>query len=201
MTTKKSGHKEAMKPQFWTSNERLDGNNQHMNNSIPFCFCDRLIFKKISKLMGGRVRVMLAGGAPLSPDTHEQIKLCLCTDVIQGYGLTETTSGATVMDGENLLNNHCYLVRIFREKTFFFVFYIQILIFIHINTAKDMTSGRVGAPTTMCDIRICSWEGYRVTNKPHPQGEIIIGGDSVTRGYYKLEKKTAEDFFEEDGRR
>lgn len=59
----------------------------------------RLIFKKISKLMGGRVRVMLAGGAPLSPDTHEQIKLCLCTDVVQGYGLTETTSGATVMDG------------------------------------------------------------------------------------------------------
>lgn len=58
----------------------------------------RLIFKKIAKLMGGRVRVMLAGGAPLSPDTHEQIKLCLCTDVVQGYGLTETTSGATVMD-------------------------------------------------------------------------------------------------------
>lgn len=50
--------------------------------------------------MGGRVRVMLAGGAPLSPDTHEQIKLCLCTDVVQGYGLTETTSGATVMDGK-----------------------------------------------------------------------------------------------------
>lgn len=55
----------------------------------------------------------------------------------------------------------------------------------------------------MCDIRLCTWEegGYRVTNKPHPQGEIIIGGDSVSRGYYKLERKTSEDFFEEDGRR
>lgn len=52
--------------------------------------------------MGGRVRVMLSGGAPLSPDTHEQIQLCLCTDVVQGYGLTETTSGATVMDGESM---------------------------------------------------------------------------------------------------
>lgn len=68
-------------------------------NWIPYVFC-RLIFKKISKLMGGRVRIMLAGGAPLSPDTHEQIKLCLCTEVVQGYGLTETTSGATVMDGK-----------------------------------------------------------------------------------------------------
>lgn len=52
--------------------------------------------------MGGRVRVMMAGGAPLSPDTHEQIKICLCADVVQGYGLTETTSGATVMDGKQL---------------------------------------------------------------------------------------------------
>lgn len=61
---------------------------------------DSLIFKKISKLMGGRVRVILSGGAPLSPDTHEQIKTCLCVDVIQGYGLTETTAGATVMDSK-----------------------------------------------------------------------------------------------------
>lgn len=60
---------------------------------------NRIIFKKVAKLMGGKVRLMLSGGAPLSPDTHEQIKLCLCVDVIQGYGLTETTSGATVMDG------------------------------------------------------------------------------------------------------
>lgn len=48
--------------------------------------------------MGGRVRIIMSGGAPLSSDTHEQIKTCLCVDLIQGYGLTETTSGATVMD-------------------------------------------------------------------------------------------------------
>lgn len=58
------------------------------------------MFSKISKTVGGRIRLMLAGGAPLSPETHEQVKLCLCTDVVQGYGLTETTSGATVMDRE-----------------------------------------------------------------------------------------------------
>lgn len=48
--------------------------------------------------MGGNVRSMMAGGAPLSPDTHEQIKVCLCVDVVQGYGLTETSSGATVTE-------------------------------------------------------------------------------------------------------
>lgn len=63
--------------------------------------------------MGGRVRVMLSGGAPLSPDTHEQIKLCLCTIVAQGYGLTETTSGATVMDGKQRFIFHHFICRIF----------------------------------------------------------------------------------------
>ena len=58
------------------------------------------MFKKISKSLGGRVRIIMTGGAPLSPETHEQIKLYLCTDVVQGYGLTETTSTATVSDRE-----------------------------------------------------------------------------------------------------
>ncbi|GBO99357.1 Long-chain-fatty-acid--CoA ligase 4 [Eumeta japonica] len=30
---------------------------------------DKLVFKKVAKLMGGRVRIMMSGGAPLSPDT------------------------------------------------------------------------------------------------------------------------------------
>lgn len=70
-------------------------------------------------------------------------------------------------------------------------------------TEWDMRYGRVGAPTTMCDIRLVNWEegGYRVTNKPYAQGEIIIGGDSVSRGYYKLPGKSEEEFFEEDGKR
>ena len=52
--------------------------------------------------MGGRLRMVLSGGAPLSPDTHELIKICLCVQVIQGYGLTETCSSATVMDSKSL---------------------------------------------------------------------------------------------------
>lgn len=66
----------------------------------------------------------------------------------------------------------------------------------------DRTTGRVGAPTTVCDIRLENWEeaGYRVKDHPHPRGEIVIGGDIVSAGYYKLPDKTKEDFFEEDGR-
>ena len=52
---------------------------------------DALIFKKMANIMGGNVRVIITGGAPLSPDTHEMIRVVLCTSLVQGYGLTETT--------------------------------------------------------------------------------------------------------------
>ncbi|XP_048487417.1 long-chain-fatty-acid--CoA ligase 4 isoform X1 [Plutella xylostella] len=130
-------------------------------------FLNRFIFAKISSLLGGNIRLMISGGAPLSPDTHTQIRICLSCDVIAGYGLTETTSAATVMD------------------------------------AHDRSTGRVGAPTTGTDIKLVNWEegNYRVTNKPFPQGEVVIGGDSVAEGYYKNPEKTREEFLEADGRR
>ena len=44
--------------------------------------------------------------------------------------------------------------------------------------------------------------GYRRTDKPHPRGEILIGGPNVTMGYYKNEAKNQEDFFvDENGQR
>ena len=47
-----------------------------------------------------------------------------------------------------------------------------------------------------------NWEeaNYRVSDTPYPRGEILIGGDNVSTGYYKLPDKTKEDFFQEDGR-
>lgn len=67
----------------------------------------------------------------------------------------------------------------------------------------DRTLGRVGNPTTVTDIRLVDWDegNYRVTDKPYPRGEIIIGGDNISPGYYKMPEKTREDFFEEDGKR
>lgn len=104
--------------------------------------------------MGGKVRIIMSGGAPLSPDTHEQIKICLCVDVIQGYGLTETTSAATVMEGELF-------------KDWYYVSGSNMLSYL----VEDMQYGRVGAPLTVTDIKLVNWEEghYRVTNKPFPQ--------------------------------
>lgn len=47
--------------------------------------------------MGGKLRVLLCGSAPLSIETQNFIRCCLGIRVLQGYGLTETAACATAM--------------------------------------------------------------------------------------------------------
>jgi len=66
-----------------------------------------------------------------------------------------------------------------------------------------MSYARVGPPSSLVDLRLVNWEegNYRVTNKPYPQGEIVIGSQRGAAGYYKNSELTKENFFEEDGKR
>lgn len=57
----------------------------------------------MKQLLGGQMRVIISGGAPLTLATLEQIETYLDVKLIQGYGLTETTSGATIMDSEYII--------------------------------------------------------------------------------------------------
>lgn len=58
------------------------------------------VFKKVRALLGGNVRMMLSGGAPLSPATQRFMNICFCCPVGQGYGLTETCGAGTITEGE-----------------------------------------------------------------------------------------------------
>ncbi|XP_074504147.1 long-chain-fatty-acid--CoA ligase 4 [Sebastes fasciatus] len=60
--------------------------------------CNALLFKKVKRLLGGRVRMMLSGGAPLSPATQRFMNVCFCCPVGQGYGLTETCGAGTITE-------------------------------------------------------------------------------------------------------
>ena len=61
----------------------------------------------------------------------------------------------------------------------------------------------VGAPVQGVNIQLVNWEegNYRVTDKPFPRGEIMIGGGNVASCYYKLPGKTEEEFYEDEERR
>lgn len=63
---------------------------------------NRFVFGKVRNILGGRVGLIIAGGAPLTAKNQELIKTCLCTKVNQGYGLTETSGSATMSSGRIL---------------------------------------------------------------------------------------------------
>ncbi|XP_068813015.1 long-chain-fatty-acid--CoA ligase 4 isoform X1 [Struthio camelus] len=60
--------------------------------------CNVLLFKKVKALLGGNIRMMLSGGAPLSPQTQRFMNICFCCPVGQGYGLTETCGAGTITE-------------------------------------------------------------------------------------------------------
>ena len=84
----------------------------------------------------------------MSKETHDFIRTCMGCPVLQGYGLTESTACATIMD------------------------------------LDDMSTETVGPPNQGIQIKLINWEegNYRVTDKPKPRGEIVIGGNTIADG-------------------
>ena len=60
-----------------------------------------------------------------------------------------------------------------------------------------------GSLLSNCRMRLVDWEegGYYCTDKPNPRGEIHIGGDCVSMGYYKLPDASNETFYEYESMR
>merc|ERR1712029_503515 len=128
---------------------------------------DKFVFSKIKKLLGGRMDFILVGGAPLSQTTHDFIRTCLGSIIVQGYSLTESCCTGTVMQND------------------------------------DLSCGTVGAPMTEVETRLVDWEegNYKVTDRPNPRGEIVLGGETIAKGYFGLKELTEANFFVEQGKR
>ncbi|KAM9285081.1 long-chain-fatty-acid--CoA ligase 5 [Morus bassanus] len=56
---------------------------------------DQLIFKKVQETMGGRVRVMVTGAAPISPSVLTFLRAALGCQIFEAYGQTECSAGCT----------------------------------------------------------------------------------------------------------
>ncbi|EZG50579.1 putative long-chain-fatty-acid-CoA ligase [Gregarina niphandrodes] len=50
---------------------------------------DALVFKKTKAVMGGRIRFMLVGGAPIEAKVQEEVSVIFCCPVLHGFGMTE----------------------------------------------------------------------------------------------------------------
>lgn len=58
--------------------------------------CDKIVFGKVKQGLGGNVRLILSGAAPLSTHVEAYLRVVSCAHVLQGYGLTETCAGTFV---------------------------------------------------------------------------------------------------------
>ncbi|KAL5155812.1 Long chain acyl-CoA synthetase 1 [Glycine soja] len=71
-----------------------------MNKGYKHCnaspLADLLAFRKVKARLGGRVRLIISGGAPLSSEVEEFLRVTSCAFVCQGYGLTETCGSTTL---------------------------------------------------------------------------------------------------------
>ncbi|KAK9817123.1 hypothetical protein WJX72_009841 [[Myrmecia] bisecta] len=77
-------------------NRKLHFLNQGFPSNKASPFFDKLVFSKIKVRLGGRVRIILTGGAPLSRHVEDFLKVTMCCPVVQGYGLTETCAASFI---------------------------------------------------------------------------------------------------------
>jgi len=78
-----------------------------LESGVGSFFLDRFVFQRIRNLLGGRVRMMLCGGAPLSAETQRFMNIVFACPILQGYGLTETCGAGTVATIEDLSTGRC----------------------------------------------------------------------------------------------
>ncbi|KAF9600386.1 hypothetical protein IFM89_008621 [Coptis chinensis] len=58
--------------------------------------CDKIVFNKVKEGLGGNVRLILSGAAPLATHVEAYLRVVTCAHVVQGYGLTESCAGTFV---------------------------------------------------------------------------------------------------------
>lgn len=94
----------AASPRFMQELFKLNYERKRARYLEGYCspFLDRIVFKKIRRLLGGKLRGVLSGGAPLNAETQRFMNICMCCPVVQGYGLTETCGAACVADINDL---------------------------------------------------------------------------------------------------
>ncbi|KAI9486241.1 MAG: hypothetical protein EXX96DRAFT_495983 [Benjaminiella poitrasii] len=74
----------------------------NLDNSVEHWIYDRLVFSKIRDILGGRVRFILSGSAPIADEVLDFLKICFSACVHEGYGQTENyCGGALTIFGDN----------------------------------------------------------------------------------------------------
>lgn len=149
----------------WLFNTAFSAKESAYANGSTTPIWDMLVFNKIKNMLGGRLRVMLSGGAPLSADTQKFMNVCFGIPVAQGYGLTETCGATTICNPQDKSYGRVggpipsmeIKLKDWEEGGYRF---------------SDKDNKDIGLP----------------------RGEILISGSNLSSGYYLNEEKTKEEY-------
>lgn len=75
---------------------KLNNMKKGQNHAVASPLLDKIVFDKVKQGLGGSVRLILSGAAPLSLHVESYLRVVTCAHVLQGYGLTETCAGTFV---------------------------------------------------------------------------------------------------------
>jgi long-chain acyl-CoA synthetase len=68
---------------------------------------DKVVFRAIQNEVGGRVRYMITGSAPLNAEVLEMCRIALGAHIVEGYGQTEATAMSTITFPGEYIGGHC----------------------------------------------------------------------------------------------
>ena len=97
--------------QGWTKSALNHGLNKKISNvttngGYTHKVYDRIFFNKTKAALGGRVRLMISGSAPLLPEVHKFLKVTMAAPLIEGYGQTESTGASFITFAEDPVLAH-----------------------------------------------------------------------------------------------
>jgi len=75
--------------------------NLSLNGETTHSIYDKLIFNKFRESMGGRVKFMVTGSAPLAKEIVNFMKIAMCCPFFEGYGQTESSAGICLTKSED----------------------------------------------------------------------------------------------------
>jgi len=96
-----SGVKEKSAIQQSLFNRAVSGKLSHLATSCSYTHSvwDPLVFNKLKDLIGGRVKMMVTGSAPISADVLKFLKIAFCAPIHEGYGQTESSAASCLTSG------------------------------------------------------------------------------------------------------
>ena len=113
------------------------------------------------------LRVLLSGGAPIAPEVVRRIVETFKCDYIQTYGMTETSPYLTL----SLLKEHLKSLSPTEQLRF---------------------KAKTGREFIAVELKVVNDRGEEINRDEKEVGEIIVKGDTVTKGYWKLPEETAK---------